>query len=322
MTTHSTPDTDRFLEVFGRRLRVRVHGEGPPVLLINGLGANLTTWTPLVRQLEGFQVITFDAPGVGRSASPLVPYTVARIADVALRVLDELGLQQADVLGYSLGGAVAQQLAFQHPERVRRLTLVSTSSGASGVPGSLRALLAVSTPARHYAKTGYRVAMKMIDLAPAEKESASLQQHAAWQHEAVPSMRGYMLQMAAFSAFNSLPWLARVEHPTLVLSGTHDRLVPMANSAVLAAYLPQARLRIFERWGHYLLHDPASGAGAIVAEFFGAEGHAWSAAWRESVPVTPDDMARFLRAAPWSAHPGYLTNGWIRRRHPLRIGKD
>ena len=92
MSTQPTLDVDRFIEVFGRRLRVRVHGEGRPVLLINGLGANLATWTPLVRQLEGFQVISFDAPGVGRSASPRAPYTVARIADVALHVLDELGL--------------------------------------------------------------------------------------------------------------------------------------------------------------------------------------------------------------------------------------
>ena len=322
MNTQSTPDTDRFLDVFGRRLRVRVHGEGPPVLLINGLGANLTTWTPLVQQLEGFQVLSFDAPGVGRSASPLVPYTVARIADVALPVLDELDLQQADVLGYSLGGAVAQQLAFHHPAHVRRLVLVSTSPGTSGVPGSLRALLAVSTPVRHYAQAGYRVTTRMIDLAPAEKESAFLQQYAAWQHEAIPSVRGYMLQMAAFSTFNSLPWLPLIEHPTLVLSGSDDRLVPMANSAILAAYLPQSRLRVFNGWGHYLLHHPASGAGATVADFFGAEGHGWSAAWKESVTVTPEDMARFLRAAPWSAHPGYVTNAWIRRRHPLRIGKD
>jgi pimeloyl-ACP methyl ester carboxylesterase len=322
MNAQSTPDTDRFIDVFGRRLRVRVHGEGPPVLLINGLGANLTTWTPLVQQLERFQVISFDAPGVGRSASPRAPYTIGRIADVALQVLDELGLQQADVLGYSLGGAVAQRLAFQHPARVRRLILSSTSPGTSGVPGSLRALLAVSTPARHYAKSGYRVTMKMIDLAPAEKESEFLQQHAVWQQEAVPSMRGYMLQMAAFSTFNSLPWLPRIEHPTLVLTGSNDHLVPMVNSAILAAHLPQARLRIFERWGHYMLHDPASGAGATVAEFFGADDARSSAAWKEALTVTPEDLARFLRGAPWSAHPGYVTGGWFRRRHPLRVGKE
>jgi fermentation-respiration switch protein FrsA (DUF1100 family) len=164
--------------------------------------------------------------------------------------------------------------------------------------------------------------MKMIDLAPAEKESASLQEHAGWQQEAVPSVRGYMMQMGAFSTFNSLPWLSRIEQPTLVLTGAHDRLVPMANSAILAAHLPQARLRIFERWGHYLLHDPASGAGATVADFFGAEGDDCGAAWKNSLTVTPEDMARFLRTTPWSAHPGYFTGGWIRSRHPLRNGQN
>ena len=68
-------------------------------------------------------------------------------------------------------------------------------------------------------------------------------------------MIGYMLQMTAFSTFNSLPWLHRVSQPTLVLSGEQDRLMPVANSAVLASHLPNARLRVFEHWGHYLLHD-------------------------------------------------------------------
>ena len=98
----------------------------------------------------------------------------------------------------------------------------------------------------------------MMDLAPAEKESGFVEaQHGAWHREAAPSPFGYVLQMAAFSAFHSLPWLHRVTSPTLVLSGSHDRLIPLANAAVLAAYIPNARLRVFERWGHYMLHDPA-----------------------------------------------------------------
>jgi poly(3-hydroxyoctanoate) depolymerase len=321
MSAKSVVDGEHFLDVHGRRVRVRTQGEGPPVLLINGLGANLATWTSLLQQLDGFQVITFDAPGAGRSEPPRVPYTVARIADVAVSILDQLGLSQVDVLGYSLGGAVAQLLAFQRPERVRRLVLVSTSPGTGGVPGRLRALLAVSTPARHYTGRGYRLAMRMIDLAPREKDCGFLEQHAAWQHEAVPSMRGYVLQMAAFSTFNSLPWLHRIEHPSLVLSGSDDHLVPLANSVILAACLPQARLRIFEGWGHYLLHDPASGAGATVTDFLGAEGHGWSAAWKDSLTVTREDVARCVRSAPKSAHPGYITGGWVRRRHQLSAGE-
>ena len=318
MTTQVGPSDERFVEIFGRPVRVRAWGEGPPVLLINGLGANVTTWTALLQQLEGFQVISFDAPGVGRSPAPRAPYGIGHLADVARHVLDKTGLERADVLGYSLGGAVAQQLALHHPERVRRLVLASTSCGAGGVPGSLSALLAVSTPARHYATVGYRVAMRMIDLAPAEKESDHVQEQTkVWHREAVPSVIGYALQMTAFSTFHSLPWLHRVTHPTLLLSGSTDRLVPVANSAILAAHLPHARLRVYDRWGHYLLLDPASGAGATVADFLGAEDYASSAAWTEATEVTAGRLADYLQSSPRSAHPAGVTGRLLRWRYAL-----
>jgi poly(3-hydroxyoctanoate) depolymerase len=319
----ATSVIERFVDVSGRSIRVRVHGEGPPVLLINGLGANVSMWAPLVSELEGFQVITFDAPGTGLSRTPWIPYTLSRIAEVASGVLDELGHEQADVLGYSLGGAVAQQLTLQDPERVRRLVLVSSSCGAGAIPGSLRALLAVMTPARHYAKSGYRVAMKMVNLAPAERDSRFLREQTGnWHREAAPSVIGYALQMTAMSMFNSLPWLHRVKHPTLVLSGADDRLVPLANSAVLAAYLPNARLSIFDGWGHYLLHDAASGAGATIADFLGAEEPATSSAWENARTVSRQDMADFVRSAPRSAYPYQYTNAFVRRFYPLQKGAD
>ena len=312
---------ERFVDISGRRVRVRVRGEGPPVLLINGLGANVATWTPLLEQLQGFEVICFDAPGTGLSQAPLVPYRIAQIADVARHVLDEVGLERADVLGWSLGGAVAQQLAYQEPDRVRRLILVSSSCGTGAIPGSLRALLAIMTPARHFSKVGYRVAMEMIHLASAEKDSRLIkEQIASWHQQATPSVFGYALQTAAFLTFHSLPWLHHVKQPTLVLSGAHDRLMPVANAAVLAAYLPNARLHIFERWGHYLLHDPASGAGATVADFLGADSHETSSAWKNARAVSREDMAGFVRAAPKSAHPAQLTNGFVRYLYPPQNG--
>lgn len=311
--------SDHQLDVSGRRVRVRVHGDGSPLLLINGLGANVSMWGPLLRHLDGHRVIAFDAPGAGRSEAPFLPYALSHVASVASRVLERFGHERADVLGYSLGGAVAQQLALQDPARVRRMVLVSTSCGAGAVPGSLRALMAVMTPARHYAKSGYDVTRKLVNLAPAEQESDLLRsQMANWHHDAAPSLVGYTLQMSAMARFNSLPWLHRVEQPTLVLSGTDDRLVPMANGAMLAAYLPNARLRTFDRWGHYLLHDPASGAGDTVADFLGAAEHESSAAWRDARTVNSTEMAEFVRSAPWSAHPYQYTNGFVRCRYPLK----
>jgi fermentation-respiration switch protein FrsA (DUF1100 family) len=128
--------------------------------------------------------------------------------------------------------------------------------------------------------------------------------------------------MTAFSTFNSLRWLHRVTHPTLVLTGTDDHLVPMANAAVLAAYMPNARLRVFEDWGHYLLHGPASGAAGVVADFFGSADHTRTMAWRGARSVGSADMHDYLKTAPRSAHPSAVTGALIRRLHPIKIGED
>ncbi|KQT93512.1 hypothetical protein ASG49_00375 [Marmoricola sp. Leaf446] len=319
MSTAPVSHTEHVVDVAGRSVRVQVQGDGPPLLLINGLGANISMWAPLLPELADFTVISFDAPGTGRSPAPFRPYTLAHVANVAVRVLDALGLDAVDVLGYSLGGGVAQQLAHDHPDRVRRLVLVSTSCGAGSVPGSLVALMAVMTPARHHARAGYRVAMNMVNLAPAEKESDFLRRQTdGWHHGSPPSTRGYMLQMTAFSLFNSLPWLHRVKQPTLLLSGSHDRIIPMANSAVLAAYLPRARLRIVDRWGHYLLHDAASGAGRHIADFLSAEDHTTSEAWTGARSVDQEEMRKLVRASPRSAHYTQYTNGFVRRMYPIQ----
>src|SRR5690348_8420857 len=99
------------MEIDGLRLRVAVRGEGPPLLLITGLGANIEMWAPFERALEGRTTISYDAPGMGRSTSPRVPLRMAGLARVARDLLKALGHENADVLGYSLGGGVAQELA-------------------------------------------------------------------------------------------------------------------------------------------------------------------------------------------------------------------
>src|SRR5256885_11702060 len=105
-------------------VRVARIGEGEPLLLINGLGANLEMWQPLVRGLaDGRELIAFDLPGTGRSARPRWPLRMSQLAHVVTELLDELGYEQPDVLGYSLGGIVAQELAHRAPERIRRLVL-------------------------------------------------------------------------------------------------------------------------------------------------------------------------------------------------------
>src|SRR4051812_40741497 len=106
----------RHVEVDGLRLRVSTRGKGPPLLLITGLGANIEMWRPFERLVKGRTTISYDAPGMGQSAGPRRPLRMAGLARVARNLLHELGHERADVLGYSLGGGVAQEMAKRYPD--------------------------------------------------------------------------------------------------------------------------------------------------------------------------------------------------------------
>src|SRR3954470_3556076 len=134
----SAPSPDdagiRFVDVDGVRLRTSVRGNGPPMLLITGLGASLDLAKPFERELtaRGVQAIAFDAPGIGQSTRYPRPRRMPAVARTVERMLDALGYDRVDVLGVSLGGVVAQQLAHQAPARVRRLVLGATAPRGGG----------------------------------------------------------------------------------------------------------------------------------------------------------------------------------------------
>ena len=123
------------------RIAMQVQGRGDPLLLLNGMTRPLQSWDPFTRALHGRTVVSFDAPGVGDSPTPVRPLSITELTTLALAVLDSAGLDEVDVLGYSHGGAVAQQLAHDVPGRVRRLILVATSCGVGATPGTSRAML-------------------------------------------------------------------------------------------------------------------------------------------------------------------------------------
>ena len=143
----------RTLTVRGRVLRVAVRGgnpQWPPLVLCNGIGARLELLQPFVDAVDPQrEVVRFDMPGIGGSPEPVMPYHLWTLAPLLSGLLDQLGYQQADVLGISWGGGLAQQFALRDPARVRRLVLVSTATGALMVPGHPRVLRHMLTPRRH-----------------------------------------------------------------------------------------------------------------------------------------------------------------------------
>src|SRR5712692_9661249 len=129
-------------------------GSGPPLLLINGIGANLEVFDPFLDALDDIGgkkigTIRFDVPGVGGSPPTLFPVRFRGLARLVAQLLDAVGHQEVDVLGISWGGGLAQQFAHQYPQRCRRLVLVATSTGAISVPGRLSVLAKLLSPRRY-----------------------------------------------------------------------------------------------------------------------------------------------------------------------------
>jgi poly(3-hydroxyalkanoate) depolymerase len=254
-------------DVDGQTLRVGVRrGDEarPPLLLFNGIGANIELVEPFLDALDGRPAIVFDVPGVGGSPPPWLPYRPSTLAGLSARLLDELGHQQVDVLGFSWGGAVAQQFAYQQSKRCRRLILAATSPGHLMVPGRLTVLLKMATP-RRYKNPDYmkRIAGDIYggSLRNSPELAGKHVRHVRWSSD-----YGYYLQLLAGLGWSSLPWLRRLVQPTLVMAGTDDPLVPVINGRILARLIPNARLVAIND-GHLFLVTNADESAKIISEF-------------------------------------------------------
>lgn len=263
---NTTKRTIDFVRVDGLDLRVAVEGEGPPLLLINGIGANIEMWAPFVARLSGRRLIMFDAPGAGQSSRTRQPVRMRRLSRVVSGLLDALGHDQVDVLGYSFGGALAQQLAHQSPERVRRLVLAGTMCGI-GLPANPLVLALMATPYRYYSRAHLERISPLIYGGLSRREPEVLRRHLAARMARPPSMLGYQWQLYALAGWSSVLWLHRLEQPTLVLHGEKDPIVPLVNSRLMARRIPGARLQVLPAAGHLFLIDQPEEPAAMVMDF-------------------------------------------------------
>ena len=269
-----SPDqaTIRIVDVDGVRLRTSVRGAGPALLLISGLGASLDMGEPVERELvaHGLQVISFDAPGVGGSTAYTRPRRLRGVADTVRMMVERLGYDRIAVLGVSLGGAVAQQLAHQAPGLVRRLVLAATSPGLGGLPGSPRALLALATPHRYHPPHYYRESAGRVFGGLARTDPEVFLRGPAARLVEPPSVTGHLGQLYSISGWTSLPWLHTLRQPTLVLAGDDDPIVPLINGRILAWRIPTARLHVVRGGGHLFLLERPSELATVIAGFVGA----------------------------------------------------
>jgi len=259
----------RTIRVLGQRLKVAIRpGDGTrtPLLLMNGIGANLELLQPFVDALDpAIEVIRFDAPGVGGSPTPSLPYRFSALANLVGRMLDALGYPSVDVLGISWGGGLAQQVARQLPQRCRCLVLVSTGAGALMVPGKPTILAKLATP-RRYRDPGYMAAIAQ------EIYGGDIDPALAWEfaNKMRPTdPRGYLYQLLCGTGWTSIPWLNRLRQPTLIVSGDDDRIVPVVNAKIMRQLIPRSRLHIFHG-GHLGLVLQANVLAPIIGSFLAA----------------------------------------------------
>jgi poly(3-hydroxyalkanoate) depolymerase len=254
-------------EVGGQTLRVGIRPgdkSRAPLLLFNGIGANIELVEPFLDILDGPEAIIFDVPGVGGSPAPRVPYRPWHLARLSARLLDQLGYDRVDVLGVSWGGAIAQQFAFQLGKRCRRLVLAATSPGHLMVPGKLGVHLKMASP-RRYRDPEYMGKIAGDIYGGRMRHSPELVQkhmrHVHWSSD-----YGYYLQLIAGVGWTSLPWLPFLSQPTLVMAGKDDPIVPLANGRIMAKLIPDARLVTLED-GHLFLLTSARESAQLITEF-------------------------------------------------------
>lgn len=250
-------------------IHVQERGEGEPLLLINGLGANTDMWRPFAACFPDRRLILFDAPGTGRSSTPAHPMSISSLANLAVAVLDDRSIESADVLGYSYGGAVAQQLAWEAPTRVRRLVLAATNYGVGSLLGSPSAMFVLATPFRYYSKTYFfRTAAALYGGRTARNHDVRHRMMTS-RSEFPPSSFGYALQIVGGASWTSRFFLHRIEQQTLIISGDDDPLIPVVNAEYLADRIPNATLDIVERAGHLFLCDDARRMAERIRGFVG-----------------------------------------------------
>lgn len=252
------------------QLYYEAHGQGEPLLLIMGLGASTLSWSEQIPTFSReFRVIAFDNRGAGRSDKPAVRYTIALFADDTAGLMDALDIDSAHVYGQSMGGFIAQELALRRPQRVRTMVLGSTSCGGreavAGSPENLAVIgmMNVLTP-REAAEKGLPLLYSEEFIA---RNHDALIQRSLREAELRPPPDAFGRQVQAAVRHNTFDRLPDIRCPTLVITGSDDKVVPADNSHILAKRIPGAELAFLPGAGHGYPVEKAAESNATVLEF-------------------------------------------------------
>jgi 3-oxoadipate enol-lactonase len=251
----------------GTKIYWESHGEGAPVLMIMGLSFPLEMWGRVLPVIsERYRAIVFDNRGVGRSDVPRGPYRIAGMARDAMAVMDAAGIESAHVMGASMGGMIAQELALRHPERVRSLLLGCTSCGGFRArPPNLRRVPVF----RNWREmTNEQRAREMVPMLYAKGTSKQIiDEDIQTRLIRFPSLRGVIYQAIGIPFWSSYRRLPRIQAPTLVVHGDQDHVLPLPNGQRIAGRIAGAKLVVIPNAGHMIMSDQPEMTRRVILEF-------------------------------------------------------
>ena len=246
------------VNVNGIRLAYDIQGKGDPLVLITGIGYCSWFWHKVTPGLsEHYQVITFDNRGAGDTDKPEGPYSIPMMAADTAGLMDALELQEAFVMGHSLGGFIAQELAVTRPDLVRKLILAGTNYGGMNIvpptPEAFDVLTNREGDPVELIRRGIEIACAP-GFSQEHPEVADELMAYRFQNRVPPQqyqaqvMAG--LGMSGFTEEQVTDRMSRIQVPVLLLFGEHDRVVPRGNAALMADKLPDAEVKILPEAGH------------------------------------------------------------------------
>lgn len=235
----------------GAEIHYEVHGQGPPLMLVSGLGGTASYWGPQIAALSAhFQVILHDHRGMGSSTHHRMKYSVERMAADTLAVMDAAGVESAHLVGHSTGGTIGQILGLEHPQRLRSMIMYASWTKADEyfrrVFELRKATVLDHGPLAYLRATPVFLHPDWWINANAEKLNAVEQASLA----SFPPVEIVASRIDAILAFDRTAHLERITTPTLVFCAADDRLTPLYFSREIAARIPGARLVVAEKGGH------------------------------------------------------------------------
>lgn len=273
--------TPRSIELHGQSVTYHQQGSGPTLVLLHGITSSSQTWGRVIARLaEHHTVIAPDLLGHGASAKPRGDYSLGAYASGIRDLLVALGHERATVLGHSLGGGIALQFAYQFPERLQRLVLVSSGGLGREVNVMLRAATlpgaeyvlpvlsssplrsAVTTTFKALATVGIRPSADGVGIGEGFASLGAVDARRAFLHTARSIIEPSGQRVNATDRLYLAAWL-----PTLIIWGARDRMIPVAHAYAAAEAMPGSRLEVFPTAGHFPFNDEPARFAQIVADF-------------------------------------------------------